>query len=205
MPEMSGIDACKMLKRELHVPYPVIALTANALKGDRDLFLNAGFDDYMSKPFAERDLLKLLIQYLGLNISKEVSEELTSTNISDSITVLSFFDYEKLLNMTNRNVEFSLKMLDDFYRLTPVSIKTFKTSYENQDLQQLRLISHKLKSSFGIIATAQLFEKLVFIEKTLKSGGTLKEIEETILAFLEESQLLMNEIEQHLSLHNDHE
>jgi len=64
MPHMSGIEATqKILKMEKargsrHTP--IIALTANALSGDRERFLAAGMDDYISKPVNVEDMIKLL-------------------------------------------------------------------------------------------------------------------------------------------------
>jgi CheY-like chemotaxis protein len=46
-------------------PTPVIAVTANALSQDKERFLQAGMDDYISKPYTEEDVLKVLKKYLG--------------------------------------------------------------------------------------------------------------------------------------------
>ncbi len=68
MPKMGGQETLKSLltiessKQLKHTP--VIALTANALHGDRDIFLNAGFDDYLSKPIDPQKLISLLALYL---------------------------------------------------------------------------------------------------------------------------------------------
>lgn len=68
MPNMNGTEATKrilQLEREHDIPHtPVISLTANALKGDRERFLEAGFDDYLSKPIDPKKLLRTLKRYL---------------------------------------------------------------------------------------------------------------------------------------------
>jgi len=67
MPVMDGVTATKkILEYEeannlSHIP--VIALTANALKGDREKFLNDGFDEYLPKPITQKDILELLHSY----------------------------------------------------------------------------------------------------------------------------------------------
>ncbi len=66
MPVMSGVDAVQLIRqyeKDLKVKYPIriIAMTANALKGDRERFLSYGMNDYISKPFKPDDLERILI------------------------------------------------------------------------------------------------------------------------------------------------
>ncbi len=63
MPELNGIEATEAL-RKWNITTPIIALTANAMKGDREQFLAAGMDDYLSKPFKVGELLAVLNKYL---------------------------------------------------------------------------------------------------------------------------------------------
>ncbi len=62
MPIMNGIDATKIL-RDDGVDTPIIALTANALEGDRDKYLTSGMDDYLSKPVDIKHLERILDIY----------------------------------------------------------------------------------------------------------------------------------------------
>jgi CheY-like chemotaxis protein len=60
MPEMDGLEATRMLRTCLPVQPVIIALTANAMQGDRDACMQAGMDDYMSKPIELNELLTQL-------------------------------------------------------------------------------------------------------------------------------------------------
>ncbi len=65
MPEMDGIEATKTIRdHEDWKAIPIIALTAHALKGDRESFLEAGMDDYLSKPLNSKDLYSKIEKYL---------------------------------------------------------------------------------------------------------------------------------------------
>ena len=67
MPEMDGIDTLKNIRamdRQEMKELPVIALTANAVSGAREMFLEAGFDEYISKPIELDKFEKLLRKYL---------------------------------------------------------------------------------------------------------------------------------------------
>ena len=67
MPEMDGLEATALIRkneaRTRKKPTPIIALTANALKGDREQFLAAGMDDYLAKPMKKKDLEAMLDRY----------------------------------------------------------------------------------------------------------------------------------------------
>jgi signal transduction histidine kinase/CheY-like chemotaxis protein len=76
MPNMNGYDATKAL-REKGLTIPIIAITANAMKGDDKKCVEAGCDDYLAKPIDHRELLKTVGKYLPLN-DETLSEEIDS-------------------------------------------------------------------------------------------------------------------------------
>ena len=74
MPNMGGIEATKKIleiEKEYKLPHtPIIALTANALKGDRERFLSAGMDEYLTKPLNKKKLAEILSKFLKANNEK---------------------------------------------------------------------------------------------------------------------------------------
>jgi CheY-like chemotaxis protein len=65
MPVMNGIEATKQIREiKLNQPLKIIAVTANALKGDKQKFLDAGMDDYLSKPIDKHEFVTMLKQHL---------------------------------------------------------------------------------------------------------------------------------------------
>ena len=75
MPEMDGFTASREIRRRETVDgqsrrIPIVALTANALKGDRDRCLDAGMDDYLSKPLQTTQLQAVLAKYLGQSVQE---------------------------------------------------------------------------------------------------------------------------------------
>lgn len=69
LPEMDGLTAIKLIRsrgaEDNNFRVPIIALTAYALTGDREKFLEAGADDYLSKPFAENELVEKILKLVG--------------------------------------------------------------------------------------------------------------------------------------------
>jgi CheY-like chemotaxis protein len=66
MPDMDGIEATRMLRKKYsRKELPIIALTAQAMAGDREVVLDAGCDEYLSKPFSITELIEKVSHYLG--------------------------------------------------------------------------------------------------------------------------------------------
>ena len=68
MPEMGGLEASRLIRKELNGPkknIPIIAMTAGALKGDKEKCIDAGMNDYISKPFDQDELFLKIASYFG--------------------------------------------------------------------------------------------------------------------------------------------
>ena len=66
MPGMDGIEVLHILKKlDGYTIPPVVALTANAITGMREMYINEGFDEYLSKPISTSELNKLINKYFG--------------------------------------------------------------------------------------------------------------------------------------------
>lgn len=73
MPVMDGLEATKLIREKFNSKLPIIALTALALKGDEAKFLEAGMNDYLSKPFQENQLVNMVSRWLNSSVkAKEV-------------------------------------------------------------------------------------------------------------------------------------
>jgi signal transduction histidine kinase/CheY-like chemotaxis protein len=75
MPEMDGFEACREIRRKegSGPAIPIVALTANAMKGDREKCLAVGMNDYVSKPFRQEDLRTVIDRWLGASARRAAS------------------------------------------------------------------------------------------------------------------------------------
>jgi two-component system, cell cycle response regulator DivK len=81
LPDIDGVEATKRLRADAAtVDIPIIALTANAMHGDRERFLEAGCDDYLSKPVSKSELLEKVGQVLGATDASDEAGEAGGTD-----------------------------------------------------------------------------------------------------------------------------
>lgn len=116
MPKMSGVETLKKLKEIPGFNTPTIALTANAITGMREKYLEDGFDDYLAKPIDKDQLVQVVNQVLGRSITEEIDvPQITSTSeykipIRDnvvSVAELPKEEKDKIIPVEN-NIEIEL-------------------------------------------------------------------------------------------------
>lgn len=166
MPEMDGIETLHHIKEEddhFCVKTPVIALTANAVAGAREMYLSEGFDTFVSKPINPEKLEKLLVEMLPEDIvtyhKKKVSED--KQNEDEEFPQVDGIDWEyALLHTRDRAV--LQATINDYYHLIDVEADNLENLYkqivENQDAEECREITgeyrikvHAMKSSAAMI------------------------------------------------------
>ncbi|MFB0924385.1 MAG: ATP-binding protein, partial [Vicingaceae bacterium] len=77
MPKMGGIEASQIIRTDLKVETPIIALTANAIRGDSKKCFDAGMDDYLSKPYSQIDLNRMLTKWVKVTTEKDIGFNLS--------------------------------------------------------------------------------------------------------------------------------
>jgi len=145
MPEMDGIEATKLI-RKTHANLPIVALTANAVSGTKEMFLSNGFSDFLSKPI---DIIKLN-SILEKWLPEEKQEKTTETAHTSS----------------NVNIE----ILDTFYKDGLKKIKEIKECLETENYSLYTIYIHALKSASASVGALDLSEKAKLLEKAGKQG-----------------------------------
>lgn len=203
MPEMDGLEASRRICNEWpSVSRPrIIAMTANAMQGDRDECLAAGMDDYVSKPIHMEELVKALAKCKPLNrntIGEESSNDKKDKNKRENNQELLFpspqgdglnppLDARILEGL--RDVEALEEVIDIYFETAPPLISKINNALLNADVNALRTSSHSLKSISGTIGARPLFEVCQSLEimarQSLESGNTIPVEAFTILKHIE--------------------
>jgi len=154
MPEMDGIETVHKI-RAMGGKYEkliIIALTANAIKGAREMFIDNSFDDFLSKPIDINEMREMVKRYLPhdklkITVSKDGTQ--SSSAIEDEIRSKSISTFVK----ENRNA---------FMEMTK--------ALSSQDIKTAHRIAHTIKSSAGYLDKKKLQEVAGSLEESFKDG-----------------------------------
>ncbi len=162
MPVLDGYQATEKLRQKegdsKHTV--VIAMTANALKEDREKCLSAGMDDYISKPVNMQDLGNLLTKWTNF---------VSNNNQISAVGKHTVLSHNELINLTrlqevsDGDKQFQILILQTFIEGATININTMLTALENNDYIEVEHQAHQLKGSsanIGIDSMQEIAQKL---------------------------------------------
>ncbi len=206
MPEMDGIEAMKRI-RALGYGYaakvPIIALTANAIAGTRNLLISEGFTDYASKPLPLKTLEELLKRYLPKGTYTINSEAHGAGDISDMAGVLrnekSILELPNYINqdigMTNAgdDIDQYINVIGIVSKYADDKIAQIKEQLRNEDYNAFTIDVHALKSNAATVGAMQLSDKAKALETAGKTGN-IEIIKRDSGAFIEEYSVFAEDL-----------
>jgi CheY-like chemotaxis protein/HPt (histidine-containing phosphotransfer) domain-containing protein len=145
MPEMDGFEATAAIRqkeKEMGRHIPIIAMTAHAMKGDRELCLDKGMDDYISKPVQAKELQKAMDRQLGKVAPPQA--EIPPPVVPPGKEV---FNEKMLLDRLDGDKELFREILQTFLQDAPLQIEKLKQALEEGDLSQTEKQAHSLKGA----------------------------------------------------------
>jgi len=169
MPEMDGFEATAAIRKweKLHAKpaLPIVALTANAMQGDRDKCLKAGMNDYLSKPFTQEELFQVLKKWLPV-LSNTPESENKVTQIKPHVEAVEP-DMAKLDQSVLNKIralqqkgssEILLKLIDLYLTNSVELMQSIEHAIADADADKLRTAAHTLKSSSASLGATDLAE-----------------------------------------------
>ena len=171
MPQMDGIETLKKIQSEhLADDTIIIALTANAISGAREMYLKAGFDDYLSKPINPNDLDATLKKYLPSDLGKreevegkreeieEVPPDSFSTSEKNLLKKLCpEINLETAMGYCMDSKEIFTEMMNEFFSGNKTEM--LNNFYTAEDWNNYKIQVHALKSTSLVIGAATFSEK----------------------------------------------
>ena len=157
MPVMDGIEATKEIRKidaERGVYTPVIAMTAHAMKGDRERFLAEGMDDYISKPMKSEQLYNIIEKYKN-GMSWQSSSE------GD----VPFTDMAEIMDAVDGDKELVKELVNDFLEICPKQLEELIAAVHKSDPVQVERKAHSFKGSVGNFGVKSVQELAYELEK----------------------------------------
>ncbi|MEM8828081.1 MAG: DUF3365 domain-containing protein [Cyanobacteria bacterium P01_G01_bin.19] len=181
MPEMDGLTATKLIYEEFDpkIRPRIIAMTANAMTGDRKTYLAAGMDDYVSKPIRVKELREALVKCKPVAMEKEWGDGETGKQgdeeIEDSVSIdLSVL--ESICEMAGEEASLLLEeMVTSYLDDTEIRLQAIANAIEAADAESIFQAAHSMKSSsanLGAVNLVQLCEELERLGKDKTIEGT---------------------------------
>ena len=187
MPLMDGIEATKHI-RDMGYTAPIVALTANAVVGQADIFLQNGFDDFISKPIDIKNMNSVLNKYVRDKQSPEVIEAAREQmkNIKVNDDDMQSKTNSLLLESFVKDAHNAINKLEDLCQ---------NEGYNTEEgLRSFTIIVHGMKSSLGNIGEPELSEFSHKLEKAGKENN-IEYIKEFTREFLKKLCELLEKIE----------
>ena len=183
MPEMDGYVATGIIRNDLKLNIPIIAMTAHAMAGEKEKCLHLGMNDYISKPIKETALFNLIAQYAQANANNKVAG-----NENGKVVDLNY-----LHELSGNDKEFEEIMMQQFVLQTPEEMLQLQKAIEADDYMEAKKIAHSLKSTVGYMGLAdRLHPKLQTIEK----AATANNKEDIVIAFEEVKAVATSAVEE---------
>lgn len=186
MPVMDGVQtlhAIRALEGNPSRDIPVIALTANAVAGARELYLKEGFQDYLTKPIDADKFENMLIEYLPDNVvyltnSRDISNEYEQTqeggegefDIRESQLYLMGFNLRNGLRYMGGDKALYGKVLHDFHSILQEKETALKDFLQKGDMPGYTIIVHSLKGNARNVGADDLADEAFELEKMAKAG-----------------------------------
>jgi hypothetical protein len=191
MPEMDGIEATQHIRRladPVKAGIPIIALTANALKGDSEKYIAAGMTDYLAKPFDEARLFRVIsrnLPHLEEPVGSTVAEQATALSSSENslknnsnMTVENsrLYDLSMVQSVSGGDEGFIRKMVALFIETVPQNVQDLKNAMQEENWEQVGKTAHKLKSTIDSMGIKSIRQEIRTVEANARQKEALQDI-----------------------------
>ncbi|MGL4827071.1 MAG: response regulator [Vibrionaceae bacterium] len=168
MPIMDGFEATRKIRQheqEKHLaPKVIVAMTANALVGDRERCLQEGMTDYISKPFRQQDLIALMNKYIQPEESIAMEQPSQPQASASGSTQSKPFDFSVLKETTGDDPQLIELLVNKFIQSQQVDLAELERVWSEKNVDQIKKLGHKMKGAALMIGAESVAEICKILE-----------------------------------------
>lgn len=193
MPEMSGIELVQKIRalsddKKSHIP--IVSLTANIFQKDLRSMLNAGADDYLTKPYREAELYEKLCLFLAKS-----DEPLSNHQNNDDQDMYPTYNLHALDQFTMGDEQLKWELIGQFLSESNDDIQLMAKYIAQKDWEELQALAHRMKSRFAQLEVYPTASLLRDIEMYLKQEVQLDQIPKLVKQVIQQSQRVLKDME----------
>src|SRR5439155_11399341 len=195
MPELDGLEVTRLIRegeKQTGQHVPIIALTARAMKGDRELCLAAGVDAYLSKPVRRPQLMDLIGRLTHTRVA-EVAPAVDSTATVSTENV----DLPRLLDQIGGDSNVARKLIEMFLQSLPEQLSEIRSAAARRDDRTLVRAAHAVKGAVANFATGTAYAAARQLEQAARKADWA-EIRPAHSEFEQQMNALVAQLEGHL-------
>lgn len=184
MPVMDGYTATSRIRQQARfATLPIIAMTANAMTGDRERVLACGMNDHIAKPLHVTTMFATLAKWIKPSTTRQVmlGTEPTTPISSGLPTTLEGIDQTAGLATCQGRTELYLRLLRKFLTTNQEFTKQFESALGNADPTAATRLSHSLCGTAGNIGALKVSQAAAELERRCQSGGTGEQIKAALV------------------------
>ncbi|MDN3654651.1 ATP-binding protein [Ferruginibacter paludis] len=194
MPVMDGMEATSLIRKWISKTIPIIALTANAIKGDNDKCIDAGMNAYLSKPFKEKDLLDVVAFWLNKSKAK------VNTGVLEYGSPDQLYNLQNIKELSQGNDAFVKKLVQMFIAQTPLQVAQMEEKFAARDYKAIGLLAHSMKPVIDNLGIVCLKEVVREVEKKGKQETPDPGIIEQVMFIKKIIGLVVSDLEVHFPM-----
>ncbi|MCB1960341.1 MAG: response regulator [Rhodocyclaceae bacterium] len=180
MPVMGGIEATQAIRaREARrswaaggnwQPVPIVAMTAHAMEGDRLRCLEAGMDDYVTKPIKPKELFAAIERVCRINVGDDDGPEVGLLEEASKVGERSDLDLDQTLELLDGDTDALKQLVEIFFADLSGNLNTLKASAAQGDCATLMATAHRLKGSVGVFNAGPALDAASAVEQAAKAN-----------------------------------
>lgn len=178
LPLMDGFETTRYIRKNLCLPIPIIAMTANLKHGEEAKCMEAGMNDFISKPYTAKTLLDVISKYISL--SDHITEK---KKIPPGPIESALYDLSVLADASNGSRTVLQQMILAFIDQVTVAVNELKAAYHNQNSSGMYETAHNIQptiDSLNIVSVKEIIRQIERYAEKKEYNPVLKDLIENL-------------------------